>query len=87
MRLFLGFLLGAIIAVAIAAYLSRDTLKLYFEQSTERSLSRERLRLAEEQRGKLLEKKAQLESPSGREKLARTYGYQKENETPLKTDR
>jgi hypothetical protein len=85
MRRFFWFLVGAFVAVAIAVYLSQDILKLYFEQSAERTLSTKRLKVAEEKRGKLLEKKAQLESPSGREKLARTHGYQKENETPLQT--
>lgn len=74
---------GLLLAFAIAAYLSRDTWTLYVDQQTKAKASEARMRAAEEERAKLMNEKARLDTPVGREEAARKLGYRKPGEHSL----
>lgn len=75
----------ALVAVAIAAglALSAKPWEAYAKQraSTDRQLAE--MRRAEASRAELSRRKAQVESPVGRERLAREQGYRKPGELPV----
>lgn len=74
----------ALVTVAVAAglALSAKPWEAYFKQreSTDRQVTE--MRRAEASRAELSRRKAQVESPVGRERLAREQGYRKPGEQP-----
>lgn len=78
-------LTALLIAAAAAVFFNVNTWEHLQEQRAKKSQSDARMQAAEEERARLLEEKADLESPRGREAQARREGYIKPGEEPLRT--
>jgi hypothetical protein len=82
-RIFNGLFLLA--GVVLGVLLSIQPWRVYFDQ---RKLADERIqqmKTAEASRVRLLERKSRMESASGREQIARDYGYKRQGEQPIET--
>lgn len=77
------WVLGLLVALLGAAYLNKDTFSMYQEQLAIKNKNEARMKAAEEERARLLNRRTQLESPIGQEELARQQGYKKKGEKPL----
>lgn len=84
MKKFIVFLLCGAIIVAGALYLNRGTIEIYSEQKQILQDSDARMKNAEAERARLLIEKARLESPAGKEELARKLGYKQAGEVPVR---
>lgn len=83
MKKLIVVLSAIVLALIVAAFYNRSTWEHYRDQQRKREASDARKRAAEEERARLLEEKAELESPRGKEQQARGHGYVKEGERPL----
>ncbi len=83
MKRFGVVLLAVAIAVLAAMFFNVGTWELYQDQKAKKSASDARMRMAEEERARMLEEKSELEKPRGREALAREQGYKRPGEQPL----
>lgn len=73
------------LSLAIAAFATRDDWgRLRDQQSLANSAEAER-QAAELKRAELTEKRARLETPAGQEEQARSLGYRRPGEEPLRT--
>lgn len=70
-------------AVAVGVFLSIRPWQIYAEQKSLAEDKIQQMKLAEDNRVRLMESKVRLESPSGREEAARDYGYRKPGEQPI----
>ncbi len=84
MKRMMVIVFGVAIALCIAIYLNRGTIDIFAEQKQIQKDSNERMKNAEAERARLLMEKAKIESPSGKEELARKMGYKQNGEIPLK---
>ena len=73
-------------AASLGFYLSRDPWVAYHEQKLKADSATKDMMKAESAKNELLERKAKIESPAGREQLARGLGYVKDGEKPLTTE-
>jgi Tfp pilus assembly major pilin PilA len=71
-----------LVAVCTGIALSVKPWQKYQEQKAQAVTARKEMRQMEAQHAKLLREKSQLESPIGREELARERGYKKPEEKP-----
>lgn len=70
-------------AVGLGVYLSRKPWQVYAEQRASAEAARREMQAAERERADLLRQKAHVDSPMGKEELAREAGFVKPGETPL----
>jgi hypothetical protein len=73
-------------AASLGLFLSRTPWVAYREQKAKADAANKDMMKAESAKNELLERKAVVESPTGREQLARKLGYVKEGEKPLTTE-
>ena len=72
-------------AMAVGVFLSIKPWRIYQEQRTIADRSLAEMHQAESSRADLLREQADVDSPAGREKLARDAGYRKPGEVPVET--
>ena len=70
-------------AAMLGIYLSRGVWTRYQEERRSAQQAETQMQLAEAKKSELLKQKAELESESGREKLAREHGWTRPGEKPL----
>lgn len=75
--------LWVLAAAGIAIGLSLKPWQLYREQAEGAEKSKAAMRKAEAEQAELLEEQSHVESPAGRERLARERGYVRPNERPI----
>jgi hypothetical protein len=73
-------------AASLGFFFSRTPWVAYREQKAKADAATKDMMKAESAKNELLERKAVVESPTGREQLARKLGYVKEGEKPLTTE-
>lgn len=84
MKKLIFVLIGAALVIGGAVYLNRGTIDIYAEQKQIQRDSDARMKAAESERARLLMEKARLESPAGKEELARKMGFKQPGEVPLR---
>jgi len=72
-------------AVGLGVYLSREPWQVYAEQRANADAKKREMQQAEKDRADLLKQKTHIDSPMGKEELAREAGFIKPGETPLET--
>ena len=75
--------IGVAMAALGAAYLNRETLRILSDQLTLKQTSDERMKAAEAERARLLDRREGLQTSIGRERQARENGYKRQGEKPL----
>ena len=83
MRKMRWFVFGVVLVLAGVLFFNRKTWTLYRDQAAIEKRNDQRMRGAEAERAKLMDKKADLESSVGQERMAREQGYKKPKEKPL----
>ena len=83
MRRIANIILIVIAAIGFGAYLARDSWKMAQKEEIRAQQAHRKMLKAESSRVKLIQERAELQSESGREKVARDRGFTKPGEIPV----
>ena len=73
-------------AAGLGLYLSRGPWQTYRDQRAKADEATREMESAEHEKADLLKRRAEIETPMGREKLARERGYLKKGELPVNSE-
>lgn len=76
-------IVGAAVAVGLGLYLSRGPWLMFWQQRSRASVAATELAKTEREKTSLMRERARLETPMGRQELAREQGYVKKGEESM----